>query len=47
MYKRFINSIIIIIIIIIIIEFYQELEIKLKPREMVIFLCLKRIITHK
>ena len=27
--------------------FYQELEIRLKPQEMVIFLCLTRQITHK
>ena len=27
--------------------FYQELETKLKPREMVIFLCFKRKITNK
>ena len=28
-------------------RFYQELKIRLKPREMVIFLCLKCKITHK
>ena len=27
--------------------FYQELEIRLKPGEMVIFLCLRWKITHK
>ena len=27
--------------------FYQELEIRLKPREMVIFLCLGGKVTHK